>query len=146
MTEIEADRTEFWLPKVEPHLPEVYQGAEQYMSPELAVNLIKDGYLKLAVIHDEDELLGFGISRFDQEPSGYRWLVDVHSYILPGSRRRGLWKQYQDWLTHVARRCGCRGVMAALRWDDQDTATALARYGFEPMLSVWKREIEPWHG
>lgn len=141
MIEIDADHADRWLPLVRPHLPEVYTQAEEYTTPELAEGLIREGYLKLAAIHEAEELLGFGVSTVYVEPSGYRWMVDVHSYILPAARRRGLWRQYQDWLGNAAKRLGCGGIQTAIKWDDQDMPLAYARYGYEPMLSIWKRRI-----
>jgi ribosomal-protein-alanine N-acetyltransferase len=100
---------------------EIEHGLAWSWTPERVRRAIRNPAINVAVAHQADLLVGFGIMHYGEEKA-HLSLLAVH----PARREHGVGAKLMDWLEQCARVAGCTRIEAEARADNRG---ALAFYG-----------------
>lgn len=100
---------------------EIEHGLGWSWTPERVRRSIRDRATNVAVAHEGEMLVGFGIMQYGDEKA-HLSLLAVH----PSRREHGVGAQLLDWLEKCARTAGCERIVLEAR---EDNPVALAFYG-----------------
>lgn len=100
---------------------EIEHGLSWSWTPDRVRRAIRNPAINVAVAHEADLLVGFGIMHYGDEKA-HLSLLAVH----PARREHGVGGKLLDWLEACARTAGCERIEAEARADNQG---ALAFYG-----------------
>jgi ribosomal protein S18 acetylase RimI-like enzyme len=100
---------------------EIEHGLPWSWTPDRVRRSIRDPETNVAVAHEGDALVGFGIMQFGDEKAHLSLLA-----VDPARRDQGVGAQLLEWLEQCARTAGCTRIELEAR---ADNPVALAFYG-----------------